>query len=96
MIRQRKRKHKVWKFFRANTTEVIVVFAFSICLTFTVTIIYLETKGVSVDSTLIEWVFKFFGLELLALSGIKISKHVGSAFGRAEEKVDGTESYKEE
>jgi hypothetical protein len=41
------------------------------------------------SDTLTEWVFKFFGLEMLALSGIKVSKHIGSAFGKLEEAVDG-------
>jgi hypothetical protein len=46
-------------------------------------------RGVTLDSTLTEWVFKFFGLEMLGLSGIKISKNVGSAFGKVEEAIDG-------
>ena len=46
-------------------------------------------NGVMLSDTLTEWVFKFFGLEMLALSGIKVSKHIGSAFGKLEEAVDG-------
>ena len=49
----------------------------------------LTINGVVLSDTLTEWVFKFFGLEMLALSGIKVSKHIGSAFGKLEEAIDG-------
>ena len=33
---------------------------------------------------------------MLALSGIKISKHIGSAFGKAEDAIDGMMEFCEE
>jgi len=80
---------KVWRIFLEHTTELIVCFSFSICLLFTIIVMAMSVHGIETNDTLIEWVFKFFGLELLALSGIKISKHIGSAFGRIEDAVDG-------
>ncbi len=79
----------MWDKFLEYTTEVIVCFSFAICLIFTVAVMVLSVYGVDTNETLVEWVFKFFGLELVALSGIKISKHVGSAFGKHEEMLDG-------
>lgn len=77
-------------------TPCIVVFSIFVVLLFTIVDIVLQINGVTLSDTLIEWVYKFFGLELLALSGIKVSKHIGSAFGRMEEVIDGTEAYEEE
>ena len=80
---------KIWKCFMKHATEMIVCFSFTICLVFTVIVMAMSVYGIETNDTLIEWVFKFFGLELLALSGIKISKHIGSAFGKLEDVVDG-------
>jgi len=80
---------RLWEFFKKYTTECIVVFSFTIVLAFTVIVMLLSCKYIVIPDILIEWFYKFFGLELLALSGIKVSKHVGSAFGKIEEAVDG-------
>ena len=80
---------RAWMFFKKYTTECIVVFSFTIVLVFTVIVMLLSCKYIAIPDILIEWFYKFFGLELLALSGIKVSKHVGSAFGKIEEAVDG-------
>lgn len=82
---------KAWKFFEENTSPIIVAFSFIIVLVFSIIVILLALKGIELSSTLIEYFYKFFGFELLALSGIKISKHIGSAFGRIEEVIDGSE-----
>lgn len=87
---------KLWGKFEKHMTPIIVVFAITTVLIFTIISILLSVDGIAISDTLTEWVFKFFGLEMLALSGIKISKHVGSAFGRTEEKIDGTEGGEEE
>ena len=76
-------------------TPCIVVFSISTVLVFTVIDILLSMNGVMISDTLIEWVYKFFGLEMLGLSGIKISKHIGSAFGKIEEAIDGSEDDEE-
>lgn len=67
----------------------IVCFSIVVVLLFTALDIQLEKNSVHLSDTLIEWVYKFFGLEMLALSGIKVSKHIGSAFGRLSDAVDG-------
>lgn len=79
----------MWKFFLKHMTPCIVVFSIVTVLVYTVLSIVLTVNGVLLSDTLTEWVFKFFGLEMLALSGIKVSKHIGSAFGKLEEAVDG-------
>ena len=79
----------MWKCFLKHTTELIVCFSITVCLIFTVIVMIMSAYGIETNDTLIEWVFKFFGLELLALSGIKISKHIGSAFGKLSDAVDG-------
>lgn len=90
--RRRKRKLKrIWTFFDDHMSQCIVVFAILTVLIFSILNIVLSLSGIELSSTLIEYFFKFFGFEMLALSGIKISKHIGSAFGRAEEAIDGTE-----
>ncbi len=80
----------MWKFFTKHMTPCIVVFAIFTVLAYTVLSVILSINGVMLSDTLTEWVFKFFGLEMLALSGIKVSKHIGSAFGKLEEAIDGT------
>ncbi len=87
---------KIWKFFNDYMTPCIVVFAIFTIMVFSIVEIVLQVNGVEISSTLIEYFYKFFGFEMLALSGIKISKHIGSAFGRAEEAVDGAPEYEEE
>lgn len=82
---------KIWKWFEDHMTPAIVTFSIVIILVFTIITMVMEAHEIVISDTLIEWVYKFFGLEMLALSGIKVSKHVGSAFGRAEETIDGTE-----
>lgn len=67
----------------------VVIFSFIFVTIYVIVNIVLSTKGTTLDPTLTEWVFKFFGLEMLGLSGIKISKNVGSAFGKVEEAIDG-------
>ena len=76
-------------------TNVIVVFSISTVLIFTILDIILLAYGIEIQDTLIEWVYKFFGLEMLALSGIKVSKHIGNAFGKLEDTINGY-SYEEE
>jgi len=76
-----KEKPTLWSFFKTHTSEVLVIVAFAITIIFTIVDIILACHDVSLSDTLIEWVFKFFGMELIALSGIKISKHVGEFFG---------------
>lgn len=77
-------------------TPIIVVFSIAIVLIFTIVDMVLEVNGVTLSDALIEWVYKFFGLELLALSGIKISKHVGSAFGKLDDAIDGVQDFIDE
>lgn len=87
---------KKWRWFEKHMTPCIVAFSITTIIFFTIVDIVLQINGVTLSDTLIEWVYKFFGLELLALSGIKVSKHIGSAFGRMEAAIDGTEAYEEE
>ena len=88
-------KRKFNKLFKGHMSQIIVTFSIFTVVLFTIVDIYLEIKDVHLSDTLIEWVYKFFGLEMLALSGIKVSKHIGSAFGRAEEAIDGSEPLEE-
>ncbi len=88
-------KRKFNKLFKGHMSQIIVTFSIFTVVLFTVVDIYLEIKDVHLSDTLIEWVYKFFGLEMLALSGIKVSKHIGSAFGRTEEAIDGSEPLEE-
>lgn len=88
--RRKRRMRKIWNFFDKYTSQCIVVFAIMTVLVFSIVSIVLALSGVELSSTFTEYFFKFFGFEMLALSGIKISKHIGSAFGRAEEAIDGT------
>lgn len=96
--RKRPKLHKrLWLWFEDHMTPVIVTFSILTVLVFSVVTMVCAALGMNVWSdTLIEYVFKFFGFEMLALSGIKISKHIGSAFGRAEGKIDGTEPMEDE
>ena len=82
-------KKNKWKWFEDHMTNVIVVFSIVTVLIFTIVDILLVAYGINIQDTLIEWVYKFFGLEMLGLSGIKISKHIGSAFGKIEDAIDG-------
>ena len=93
--RRRRLRRRIWKFFDTYMSQCIVIFAIATVLVFSIVTIILALVGVELSSTLIEYFFKFFGFEMLALSGIKISKHIGSAFGRAEEAVDGSQSYED-
>lgn len=88
-------KRKIYKIFKGHMSQIIVTFSIFTVVLFTIVDIYLEIKDVHLSDTLIEWVYKFFGLEMLALSGIKVSKHIGSAFGRTEEAIDGSEPLEE-
>lgn len=74
---------------KTNKSMRVVIFSFIFVTIYVIVNIVLSTKGTTLDPTLTEWVFKFFGLEMLGLSGIKISKNVGSAFGKVEEAIDG-------
>ena len=74
---------------KTNKSMRVVIFSFIFVTIYVIVNIILSTKGTTLDPTLTEWVFKFFGLEMLGLSGIKISKNVGSAFGKVEEAIDG-------
>jgi hypothetical protein len=74
---------------KKNKSMRVVIFSFIFVTIYVIVNIVLSTKGTNLDPTLTEWVFKFFGLEMLGLSGIKISKNVGSAFGKVEEAIDG-------
>jgi hypothetical protein len=74
---------------KTNKSMRVVIFSFIFVTIYVIVNIVLSTKGTNLDPTLTEWVFKFFGLEMLGLSGIKISKNVGSAFGKVEEAIDG-------
>ena len=87
----RRRRHikRIWKFFDAHTSETIVVYAITTISLFSMLDIILALIGIQLSPTFEEYFFKFFGFEMLALSGIKISKHIGSAFGKAEEAIDG-------
>ena len=87
---------KQWRLFEKQMTPCIVVFSIVTIMLFTVVDIRLQMCGITLSDTLIEWVYKFFGLELLALSGIKVSKNIGSAFGRMEEIIDGTAANEED
>lgn len=95
MLMKRKSK-KIWKWFETHMSPCIVVLSFLIVLAFTVITQILAVMDTPTDPTLIEYFYKFFGFEMLALSGIKISKHVGSAFGKAEEAIDGNVENVEE
>ena len=88
-MRWKKRITKIWRFFDAHTSETIVVYAITTISLFSVLDIVLALCGIQLSPTFEEYFFKFFGFEMLALSGIKISKHIGSAFGKAEEAIDG-------
>ena len=72
-----------------NKSMKVVVFAFVFTTIYVVINIIMTRLGYPLDSTLTEWVFKFYGLELIALSGIKVSKNVGSAFGKLEDAING-------
>lgn len=87
---------QIWSKLEEHMTPIIVVFSIAVVLVFTVVDMLLEIHGVTLSDTLIEWVYKFFGLEMLALSGIKISKHVGSAFGKLDDAIDGVQDFMEE
>lgn len=92
MAKKKRKKNfikKLWAKFEEHMSQIIVAFSFGVVLLFTVVVIVIATAGVEISSTLIEYFYKFFGFEMLALSGIKISKHIGSAFGKVEEKIDG-------
>lgn len=93
---KKKKRRKLWSLFEEHMTPVIVTFAICTVLVFSVVVIVIQLHGIEISSTLIEHFYKFFGFEMLALSGIKISKHVGSAFGRAEEAIDGSAPLDEE
>lgn len=84
---------KLWKFFNDYTSLVVVAISYFLVMIYVVVAIVLSYKGISLQDTLTEWVFKFFGLELIAISGIKISKHIGSAFGKIEEDISDTEAF---
>ena len=94
--RRKRRITKIWKFFDAHTSETIVVYAITTISLFSVLDIVLAFLGIQLSPTFEEYFFKFFGFEMLALSGIKISKHIGSAFGKAEEAIDGVVPEDEE
>lgn len=87
--RFRRRVKKIWKFFDENTSTCVVAFAITTVMIFTIVDIVLSANGVTISTTIEEYFYKFFGFEMLALSGIRISKHIGSAFGKAEEAIDG-------
>ena len=78
----------MWKKFLEHTTEIIVCFAFVMCLTFTVVVMILSIEGVETNDTLIEWFFLLFGMELIGLSGIKISKHAATAYLKARSAIE--------
>ena len=94
--RRRKKLKKIWSFFDAHMSQCIVVFAIVTIFAFSVLNIVLALMNIELSSTFVEYFFKFFGFEMLALSGIKISKHIGSAFGRTEEAIDGSAPLDEE
>ena len=54
--------------------KLIVVFCIGVILAFTCYVCYINFTGGEVSDTLIENVYDFFGVELVALAGIKISK----------------------
>ncbi len=74
---------------KKNKSMIVVAFSLIFTTAYVITNIIMSYKGTPLDSTLTEWVFKFYGLEMLGLSGIKISKNISSAFGKVEEKIDG-------
>ena len=78
---------KMWDFFDKYTSTVMVLSAFLLCVIYTVVCLYMMHNGEMVSDTLTEWVFKFFGLELISLAGIKVSKHL-SKNRLVEEAVD--------
>lgn len=67
---------KIWKFLDENTSTVIVMLSFFIVLLFTIGYMVLAADGIIVSDILVENFYKFFGYELIALSGIKIAKHI--------------------
>ena len=69
---------KIWNFFDKYTSTILVVIAFLLCIIYTSISLIMLSKGVVISDTLTEWVFKFFGIELIALSGIKISKYMSN------------------
>jgi len=77
---KREKRHKRWTFFRDNASLLIVLLSFTIVLAFSVVVLVLAGRGLEVSATLIEQFFRFFGFELLALSGIKVSKNVRMIF----------------
>jgi len=78
---RKNRRTRIWKFFDKYTSQIIVCFSFALALVFVITVLIFSANSLVVPDTLIEWFFKFFGLELISLSGIKVSKHIGKAFG---------------
>lgn len=72
---------KIWEFFEEHMTPIVVVISFGIVLVFTIVVLLLNEVGVTVSDTLIEYFYKFFGFEMISLATIKISKHIGNAFG---------------
>lgn len=69
-------------------SNIVVIISFVIVLLYTVTVLALEANAVAVSDILTEWVFKFFGMEMIALSGITISRKIGTAFGRYEDDIE--------
>lgn len=81
---------KLWNFLDENTSTVIVVTSFIIVLAFTIACGALAIQGIVISDILIEQFFKFFGYELIALSGIKITKHIKCGGSGLVEAVDET------
>lgn len=54
--------------------KMIIIFCISVIILFTCYVCYINSTGGEVSDVLIEKIFDFFGIEVLALAGIKVGK----------------------
>lgn len=57
-----------------KTSNKILIFSFTYLAIFTGVCLFINSKGGVISDELIKWNFVFFGIELLTLGGIKVSK----------------------
>lgn len=82
------KKHKIWQWFEDHMSPCIVVLSFVLVLTFTIVDMVLAGFGIVISNTIEEWFYKFFGLEMIAISNIKIGKHVTRAVMNHKQIID--------
>ena len=60
--------------FNKYMSQFVVVFSILVLCAYTVVVLVISTMGMMVPDTLTTSVFAFFGVEMLSLAGIKITK----------------------